>query len=397
MNVLLAGGGTGGHVYPALAVAEALRRRDPGARVLFAGSAAGMEASLVPAAGVPFAGLAVRPPRSRSALRTAAALASGAAALVQAAAVVARFRPDVVVATGGIAAAPPVFAARAMRIPVVLLEGNAAPGRANALLARFACAVAVTSGDASARIPGGRGLVTGLPVRADVYSTPRSAGLRAFGLEPNRRTVLVIGGSQGAARLNGATADMAVRLAGRADLQILHQTGRGWSPERAAAAAPPSRVSASTTPNETPTSPAAGNGGALRYVRVPYFERIGPAYACADLVVSRCGATAIAEITACGLPAVLVPYRYAARGHQAENAAPLVRAGAAVLVADDALDGEALARAVIDILDTPGRCEAMAAQSKALGRPDAAEQVLALLERVRRRAGGHAVSKHSHA
>jgi len=371
MNVVLAGGGTGGHVYPALALAGALRRRDREARVLFIGSAAGMEASLVPAAGVPFAGLLVRPPRSRSPLRTAVALATAAASLVQAAAIVARFRPDAVVATGGIAAAPPVLAAWAMRRPVVLLEGNAALGRVNAMLARFARAVAVTSDEAAARVPGGRALVTGLPVRPDVYATPRADGLRAFGLDPGRRTVLAIGGSQGAARLNAAVDGMAERLAGRADLQILHQTGRGWRGGTPDAVAP----------DAVPRAGAAPASG-LRHVRVPYFEQIGLAYACADVVVSRCGATAIAEITACGLPAVLVPYRFAAGGHQAENAAPLERAGAAMVVTDDALDGERLAARVLEILDTPGRREAMAAKSRALGRPDAAERVLALLERI---------------
>jgi len=386
MNLMLAGGGTGGHVYPALALAQALRRRDPSARVLFVGSASGMEASLVPAAGVPFAGLAVRPPRSRSARRTAVALGTAAAGFVQSAAIVARFRPDAVVATGGIAAAPPVLAAWVMRIPIVLVEGNAAPGRANAFLARFARAVAVTSDDAAARIPGGRALVTGLPVRPEIYATARSDGLRAFALDPARRTILAIGGSQGAARLNAAVDDMVTRLAGRTDLQILHQTGRGWRGPGTGPEAP-AAVAAAGMPADT-----AG----IRHVRVPYLEQIGLAYACADLVISRCGATALAEVTACGLPAVLVPYRYAAGGHQAENAAPLVRAGAASLVADEALDGGTLAREVLEILETPGRRDAMAARSRALGRPDAADRVLALLERVRSGAAA-AVSKESHA
>lgn len=383
MNLLLAGGGTGGHVYPALALAQALRRRDPDAGLLFAGSATGMEAALVPSAGLPFAGLAVRPPRSRAPLRAAVAIVTGAVSLAQALAIVARFQPDAVVATGGIAAAPPVLAAWLWRVPVVLLEGNAALGRANAFLARFARAVAVTSDDAAARVGGGRALVTGLPVRSEVFSTPRGEGLRAFGLDPARRTVLVIGGSQGAARLNAAADEMALSLAGRRDLQILHQTGRGWQGREIG------EFDRTAVSNETV---AAG----LRHVRVPYFDQIGLAYACADLVISRCGATALAEITACGLPAVLVPYRYAADGHQAENAAPLIRAGAAVLLDDATLDGTALARTVAEILDAPGRRDAMAGRARALGRPDAADRVLALVERVR---GGSeaAVSKESRA
>jgi len=396
---MLAGGGTGGHVYPALALADALRRRDPGARVLFVGSASGMEASLVPRAGVPFAGLVVRPPRSRSIARTVLALGTGAAGLVQAAALVAGMRPDAVVATGGIAAAPPVLAAWVMRVPVVLLEGNAALGRTNSLLARFARAVAVTSDDASARVPGGRGLVTGLPVRPEVYSTPRGDGQRAFGLDPRRRTILVLGGSQGAKTLNAAVDDMAQRLSARADLQVLHQTGRGWNGTSRAA---PAASSGTAGPREAaggagvePRSPrdSAGSGApGLRHIRVPYFEHIGMAYACADLVVSRCGATSIAEITACGLPAVLVPYRHAAEGHQKQNAVPLAVASAAIVVADEDLTGERLAAEVLEILDTPGRRDSMAARSRALGRPDAAERVLALLERLRLRPRGGRLS-----
>jgi len=125
--------------------------------------------------------------------------------------------------------------------------------------------------------------------------------------------------------------------------------------------------------------------GPLRYVRVPYIDRIGPAYACADLVVSRSGATAIAEITACGKPAILVPYPHAAEDHQTHNAGPLVAAGAGVLVPDRALDGEALARAITRALDTPGRLEEMAARARALGHPDAADRLLALLASLCRR------------
>lgn len=362
MNILLTGGGTGGHVYPALALAEAARRQDPAVRLLFVGSSAGMEAALVPAARIPFAGLMVRPPRSRSSVRMLIALATGMASLGQAASRVARFRPDVIIATGGIAAAPPVLAATALRVPVIVLEGNAIPGRMNRVLARLSRIVAVTSEDAARRFPGRRAVVTGLPVRREVYTAARDEGVQILGLDPARRTVLVLGGSQGAARLNRAAEEAASLLAHRRDLQVVHQVGRGWGV------------------GPTPGDPAQEiRGGKLRYVRVPYLDRIGPAYACADLVVSRCGATALAEITACGKPAILVPYPYAAEDHQTYNASPLVAAGAGVLVADRDLGGEVLAREITTALDTPGRLEEMAARARAFGHPDAADRVLALV------------------
>jgi len=365
MNVLLAGGGTGGHVYPALAIVEALRRHDPSARALFVGSRFGMEASLVPASGVPFVGLAVRPPRSRAPLRLALSAASVGISLVRAFAVVARFHPDAVVATGGIAAVPPVIAAAVMNVPVIVLEGNVIPGRTNLWLARYSRVVAVSSDEAAARLPPGRSVVTGLPIRRDVYSATREAGVAAFGLDPNRKTVLIIGGSQGAARLNSAAGDAVGRLSARADLQVIHQVGQGWGGSE--------RVGAAS---------AAGAVGGIRYLRVPYLQQIGEAYACADLLVSRCGANALAEITACGRPAILVPYPHAADDHQARNAEPLVASGAAVVVPNAQLTGAALADEIAAILDTPGRLEAMAAAALSRGRPDAADRVIALISRL---------------
>lgn len=374
MNILLAGGGTGGHVYPGLAIAEALRRRDPSARVLFVGSRAGMEASLVPAAGVPFVGLAVRAPRSRALWRLAVSAASVGVGLAQAFAVVARFRPDVVIATGGVAAVPPVIAAAVTNVPVVVLEGNALPGRTNRTLARYSRVIAVSSDEAAARLPAGRTVMTGLPIRREAYTATREDGLAAFGLDRSRKTVLIIGGSQGAARLNTAAEETVRRLASRGDLQVLHQVGRGWSGVEGALTEAPGDLPA-RPPRVVPQ-------GAIRYLRVPYLQHIGAAYACADLVVSRCGANALAEITANGRPSILVPYPFAADDHQTHNASALVAAGGAVLVPDTQLTGERLAGAITDLLDTPGRLEAMAASARSHGRPDAADQVIALVSRL---------------
>ena len=364
MNLLFTGGGTGGHVYPALAIAECLRRKDPASRVLFCGSADGMEARLVPEAGVPFVGLAVRSPRSRSPIRAGVAAATAAASIAQALPIVRRFRPAAIVATGGLAAIPVAAAGVARRVPVVVVEGNVLPGRVSRMLARWSRAVAVARAETALDAGAGRVVVTGLPVRERIYSTPRAAGLAAFGLDGSRRTLLVIGGSQGAARVNGAVEDATKRLARQQDLQVLHVAGGGWSAARGG-------------------DERRQEGGVL-YVRTSYVPHIELAYACADLVVSRCGATSLAEIAAVGLPSILVPYRHAAEDHQAWNAKPLVAANAAVLVPDEALDGESLAQAVASILDRPGALDGMAARARALGRRDAAERVLALIERVAR-------------
>jgi UDP-N-acetylglucosamine--N-acetylmuramyl-(pentapeptide) pyrophosphoryl-undecaprenol N-acetylglucosamine transferase len=314
-------------------------------------------------------GLAVRPPRSRSPLRLAVSVASVGVSLAQAFAVVARFRPDAIIATGGVAAVPTVIAGAITNAPIIVLEGNAIPGRTNLWLARYSRVVAVSSEEAASRLPAGRTAVTGLPIRREVYTATREDGLAAFGLDPARRTVLIIGGSQGAARLNTATDEAVRRLASRRDLQVIHQAGRGWDGAERADGLPASHTDAAARP------PAGG----IRYLRVPYLERIGPAYACADLVVSRCGANALAEITACGRPAILVPYPHAADDHQTQNARSLATAGAAVLVPDGLLTGERLAQEIATLLDAPGRLDAMAAAARRQGRPDAADRVIALI------------------
>ena len=216
--------------------------------------------------------------------------------------------------------------------------------------------------------------MTGLPIRREAYTATREDGLAAFGLDRSRKTVLIIGGSQGAVRLNAAAEETVRRLASRGDLQVLHQAGRGWSGVERAWTEP--HLPAVAQPGPSPL------GGAIRYVRVPYIQHIGVAYACADLVVSRCGANALAEITANGRASILVPYPFAADDHQAHNASALVAAGGAVLIPDAEVTGERLAGAITDLLDTSGRLEAMAASARSHGRPDAADRVIALVSRL---------------
>ena len=230
MNLLFCGGGTGGHVYPALALVESLQRTEPGSRVLFAGSALGMEARLVPEAGVPFVGLLVRAaPRPVARALRRSRWRRPRRASRRPSPIVRRFRPDAIVATGGLAAIPVAAAGVALRVPVVVVEGNMLPGRVSRVLARWSRAVAVARGGMAPYTGAREVVVTGLPVREEIYSTRRADGLRAFGLDPARRTLLVLGGSQGAARLNAAVEDAVTRFAGRRDLQVLHVTGGGWT------------------------------------------------------------------------------------------------------------------------------------------------------------------------
>lgn len=365
MRVVIACGGTGGHIYPGLAVAAALRARDPRTDILFIGGA-GLEARLVPQAGWPFRAVAARPfPRALSlrALQAVAALARGT---VQALRLLRAAPPHVVVAMGGYASAPVGTAALLARIPLVLQEQNLFPGAANRVLARWAARIAIPHEAVRPALPR-RSVVTGVPIRAQAVGGDRRRGRVRFGLDPERFTVLVLGGSQGARSLNAAVPAAAAALADPAAVQILHQAGRGQADEVAARAA-------------TIHAP--------RYVAVGYIEDIADAYAAADLVVCRAGAGTLAEVTANGRPCIAVPYPHATAGHQDANARLLARHGAAVVIPDPDLSGQRLAAAIDALRVDPGRLQAMAAASAQMGRPRAAAQVADLAAQVARKEPG---------
>ena len=362
MRVVIAGGGTAGHVFPAVALADRLSD-DTDVRVEFIGSSAGQEATLVPDAGYPFHGVAAAPLRRELSISSAKApfVAIGS---VRACAPFVR-DADVVVGMGGYASVPAALAARRARVPVVLHEQNAVPGLANRLLARIARSVGVSFADAAARFPVSVPVaVTGNPVRRQVLavaSTPEAIAVQAWDaldLDPARATVVVFGGSQGALHVDQAIAGALEGLSSRGDLQLLVLTGREKADVVARAA-------------ERPMD--------LRVRVLPYLERMELAYAVADLAVARAGATSIAEMTVCGLPSILIPYPHATEDHQTANARELVGAGAAELYADADLSSDGLARRILDLMDDDTRRAAMAARASAWSKPDADERLAALV------------------
>ncbi len=358
MRIIVTGGGTGGHVYPGLAVAEVLRGRDPLTDIVFV-AGRGLEQQIVPRAGFVLRTVAsAQWPRDRS-WRTPRAAAVLAAGTAQAAWLVTRLKPQVVLATGGYAAAPVGVAAGLLGVPLVLQEQNVVPGRSNLFLARWAAFVSVPHPDGAAGFPG-KAVVTGVPVRRSALGGDRRRGLQQFGLEDGRLTVLVLGGSLGAAALNAAVAQMAGVLAEPGGIQIVHQAGKDHLAQ---------------VKNLTASMPDA-----LKYVAVAYIDDVADAYASADLVICRGGAGTLAEVTAHGLPAIVVPYPFAAAGEQDANARVLERAGAAIVVASGGLDGARLADAVGRLRD-PQRRQAMRTASGRLARPHAAEDVADLVWR----------------
>jgi UDP-N-acetylglucosamine--N-acetylmuramyl-(pentapeptide) pyrophosphoryl-undecaprenol N-acetylglucosamine transferase len=362
---VVTGGGTGGHVLPALAVADALV--DEGcdrASIQFIGSRRGQDAVLVGGAGFPLLllpgrGLARRV-TARNVARNIGALAGTAWAVVRAFVAIGRWRPRVVVSVGGYASFPAALGAVVLRRPLVLVNVDAAPGLVHRLFGRFAAASAVAFPGTA--LP--RAVVTGTPVRREIAGlvrTPatREAAKRALGLPTDRRAVALVGGSLGARRLNDAGVGLLGRWSGRLDVSLYHVTGRrdfDLMAEKVAALGPL----------------------ALHHQLVPFEEHMAHLYLAADLLVCRAGAVTMAELAVAGTPAVVVPLPGAPGNHQRENAQLLLDAGAAVLLDDEACDAERLGALVEGLLEGDTLLT-MTDAARGIARPDAARAVAALV------------------
>jgi undecaprenyldiphospho-muramoylpentapeptide beta-N-acetylglucosaminyltransferase len=374
---VISGGGTGGHVFEALAIARALvERGHPPSAIEVFGSRRGQEAMLLageafPLTLLPGRGL-VRRWGLRDLLANLGALGGLAWGVCRAVARAARRRPRVVVSVGGYASVPADVAAVVLGIPLVLVTIDAVPGLVHRLLARRAAANAVA-------FPGSplpRAVVTGVAVRPEIVAVDRSpaAAARAraaLGLPSDRSVVGVVGGSLGARRLNIAAIELGRRWAGRADRTLYHVTGRrDWEEMRARSA----------TPSGGAGIGGAGSGGELAHRMVPFEYDMASLYAAADVLVCRAGASTVAELTVVGVPSVLVPLPRAPSDHQGANARALVEAGAAVLLPDDRCDGAALDSLLDELLSNPSRLRAMGTAARSLGHPDAAARVAEVVD-----------------
>jgi UDP-N-acetylglucosamine--N-acetylmuramyl-(pentapeptide) pyrophosphoryl-undecaprenol N-acetylglucosamine transferase len=369
---LMAGGGTAGHLQPALAIAESLvAHGHDRATIEFVGSRRGQDRIALDGRGFPFTLLPGRginrSLRPRVIAQNLGALAGLVVAGIAALGLVARRRPKVVVSVGGYASLPASFGALVLGVPLVLVNVDAAPGVANRLLGRFARASAV--GWSGTRLP--RAVVTGTPVRPEIAAAGRSiedrrAARRILGLPVDRATVVVFGGSLGARRINDAVPGLAEAWRAREDRSIYHIVGRrDW--EAVEAATPPT-------------------GAAETVRRVPYEERMATVYSAADIVVCRAGAMTVAELAAAGVPSVLVPLPGAPGDHQTANARVLERAGAAVVLPDIECDPLRLAAILDGLLADPDALDTMGRAARSLGRPDAADAGARVVEDHARRA-----------
>ncbi len=354
MKVVMAGGGTGGHLFPGIAVAEELIRRNATMEVCFIGTTHGIEASIVPLEGYPIKYLRAEGVVGKTLLKTVKAVMKMSLSVIDSYRLLKGLRPDALVGLGGYASFGPVFAGSLMSIPTVIMEQNSVPGLANKLLARIAKVICVTYHESISFFPKSKTFITGNPVRRRITTARRSDAYEIFGLEKGKFTIFVFGGSAGARKINSVLCGAFTHLNDIKDkIQFLHQTGKDDF----------------ETVRETYRK--WGFKGAV----TAFIRQMPEAYAAADLVVSRAGATTLAELTAVGRPAILIPYPYSAGHHQELNAQRLSEMGAARLILDRDLDGETLSKSIRELFENAEMRTEMERASKSLGKPEAAQKV----------------------
>lgn len=351
---LISGGGTGGHIFPAIAIANALREKHPDAEILFVGAKGKMEMEKVPAAGYPIIGLWISGLQRKLTLRNLSFPFKLLSSLIKARQVIADFKPAVVIGVGGFASGPTLRMAVRKRIPTVIQEQNSFPGITNKLLAGSVDRICVAYDGMEKFFPADKIVKTGNPVRKQVIEIAgkREEAARFFGLDPGRKTLFIVGGSQGALSVNKAIASQLAAFLDKG-LQVIWQTGHYYFDDARS---------------------VVSSSGSKAVVATAFIDRMDLAYAMADVIVSRAGAIAISEICAIGKPPVFVPFPAAAEDHQTKNAQALVDREAALLVPDREVM-EKLGPAVLELMNDEDKQKKLINNIGKLAIKDSAERI----------------------
>lgn len=356
MKVIISGGGTGGHIFPALAIANALKAIDPATEILFVGAEGKMEMEKIPAAGYQIEGLNISGLQRSFTLKNLSFPFKVIASLKKAGKILDRFKPDVAVGVGGYASGPLLYMATCKGIPAVIQEQNSYPGITNKILAGKVKKICVAYEGMNAYFPANKLVMTGNPVRADILNLgfKKKEAAAVFGLDESIKTILVVGGSQGARSINKSI-QAGIRKIGDAGVQLIWQTGRPFL-------------------GEATTAVQAVNAGRLK--AFDFINRMDLAYAMADLVISRAGASTVSELCIVGKPAVMVPLPTAAEDHQTKNIKTLVDRQAAVMVRDSDA-AEQLVNVALALLSDENRLNVLKNNISKLGLPHSANEIAA--------------------
>jgi UDP-N-acetylglucosamine--N-acetylmuramyl-(pentapeptide) pyrophosphoryl-undecaprenol N-acetylglucosamine transferase len=360
MKVIISGGGTGGHIYPAIAIADALKKREPLIDILFVGAKGRMEMEKVPAAGYPITGLWISGLQRKLTFSNLSFPLKVMHSLIRCKAIIKSFQPEVVVGVGGYASGPLVKAASRMKIPGVLQEQNSYPGITNKLLAKKAHTICVAYPGMEKFFPKEKIVLTGNPMRSQLGNEiSRAAAASLFGLDPNKKTILAFGGSLGARTINETIIQSHDLIAGRNDIQVLWQIGKLYAEKYL-------------------DSPVARLSNVKAFV---FIDRMDMAYAIADVVIARAGAITISELCLIGKAAILIPSPYVAEDHQTHNARALTHLGAAVLIPDAEAPEKAFGEAT-RLLNSPEEMKSLETNIRQLGRPNAADEIADIIIRI---------------
>ncbi len=352
IRLLLTGGGTGGHLFPAIATAEALCRRLPGTQVLFVGTHRKMDTTSLAHYGFSARAIHCQGIKGKGLLKLVQALILLPVAFIEALWHILRFRPHLVVGVGGYVTGPVVAAARILGRPTVIHEQNSVPGLANRKLGALATRICLSLPGSEVFFPAGKTVLTGNPVRRQILELAEQPSVK-IGKE---LTILILGGSLGAHRVNELVVD-ALTKHGRllsAGLQIIHQTG----------------------PADAEWVKSVYKQAGIKATVAAFFTDMAEVYARSDLILSRAGATTLAELAVLGKPAVLIPYPFAADDHQYKNACYYAESGGAVVLVERELTAKKLAETLAELVGNPGRLQEMAEAIRAKGRPDATERIV---------------------
>jgi UDP-N-acetylglucosamine--N-acetylmuramyl-(pentapeptide) pyrophosphoryl-undecaprenol N-acetylglucosamine transferase len=359
IRVMFAGGKTGGHIFPAIAMAKELRKRYPESRISFVGTKEGMEARIIPQHGFELFFIQTRGLSRRSYLSNLFLPFTLSYALYQAHKMLNQKRPNLVVGTGGYVSFPVVFVASLKRIPTLIQEQNSYPGISTRLLAHFVDKVCLSYLESVKYFSTRKRLkVIGNPVREDLIHRERNQSLTKFGLEESKKTIFIFGGSQGAHSINSVMLQCLDLL--DPEWQILWQTGQSDFQE----------ISEKVKDKK------------IQCAVYPFIEDMGSAYTTSDIVVSRAGALTLAEITSCGKPSILIPFPFATADHQSYNAEALQKQGAAKVILQKDLTAERLTKEIGTLLSDESELKAMADRSKKMGRPEATSLLVDQMERL---------------
>ncbi len=364
MKVLVTGGGSGGHIYPALAFVNYVKQLDPNAQFMYVGAKRGLENKIVPPLGIEFKTLEIQGFKRSLSFDNIKTVQLFLTSIRQAKKIIKEFQPDIVIGTGGYVSGAVVYAAAKLHVPTIIHEQNSVPGVTNKFLARYVDRIAIAFQDAAAYFPKEKTVLVGNPRAQEVAGAKKSEILSQYNLTPGIPTVLIFGGSQGALKINQAVIDALPTLA-KKSYQVLYASGERYFQEI--------EESIGMTKD------------AFKNISIqPYITKMDEVMVNCELLIGRAGATSIAEFTALGLPAILIPSPYVTNDHQTKNAQSLVQVGAVDMIRDAELNAESLVFAIDKIMNDEQLRQNMAVASKKEGIPDASERLYQLSQSIMR-------------